>query len=538
MSNWKLNESSKIVKQPEHFVGTLRNHQLAMLHRALSIENNTTHSGFGFLADKAGTGKTAVIISLILADKQMKNNYQTMIITPQNIIKQWEEEIKKFSGDCIKIKELVYSDIINIESDGSLVSLRDYDVLITTNSFFETVMSSLSSNGNSVYRIVYDEIDTMDSEISNYENKRIIIEKERNLLIKKNQDISDHRKKHEIDFVPKTADRGLKNKITWFVSASIFNLIDPEEGFFFLGKNIPNSELHRYFIKCNNDFIDNSLPQLEEELEEIYECECLADEYSQLLSVKQFDAINSMSYDEIEIKNRKKVPNTELDLMTFLVKTYYSEMEDIKDVIQDIEKKIKLWNVLENDTDHPLIKQVIEYEKDYAFNEKLANAYHNVRCKNEECSEKEECTYSKLKELNEQTCKNSKMSVLNHILIECKQEPGAKILIFSDFHGSFKHLPGLIEKVGFTYEDLCKGTPEGINLAIERYKTNKTDILFIQSKTEGCGLNLQNTTHLIFLHRTDERLRDQIVGRAQRTPRDSQLKIYSLYNNNEILEED
>ena len=43
------------------------------------------------MADIAGTGKTGVIISLALIDKQIKSGNKTMIIVPQNIIKQWNK---------------------------------------------------------------------------------------------------------------------------------------------------------------------------------------------------------------------------------------------------------------------------------------------------------------------------------------------------------------------------------------------------------------------------------------------------------------
>jgi hypothetical protein len=57
----------------------------------------------------------------------------------------------------------------------------------------------------------------------------------------------------------------------------------------------------------------------------------------------------------------------------------------------------------------------------------------------------------------------------------------------------------------------------------------------IDSSNHGAGMNLENTDILIFLHRTDETLYDQVIGRAQRPGRVGQLKIINLYNNNEII---
>jgi hypothetical protein len=532
--SWKLDENSPRVNQPDDFVGKLYNHQLAMLRKALEIENSNTQ--FGFLSDRPGSGKTNVIISLVLTDIQRGlTDRQTLLIVPQNIISQWKEQIALFSGNKIKVKELVYNDIINIESHGSLISLREYNILITTNSLFETIMTSLSANGNTLYRIVYDEIDTMDEQISSLEIKKKTIQMAKEQLMEDNK-----RKqiKETINFIPPIIDKGLKNKITWFVSASIYNMIDPKHGFYFLGKQIPNNELPNLFIKCGEKFIQNSLPFLEEEEEEIYECSCIADKYAHLLSIDQLDAINSLSYDEVKLKNRKKVPADELELLKMLVKQYYTEMDDILEAIDTIERKMKSFNIGETEIDHPLMKQIMKKEKEYTFAETLAKEFHKVGCSDKECKEMELCTYNAFETYQKQIYNNMKLPIINDLLIDCKKEGKSQILIFSDFQGSFKYMPALIGKLGMTYEDLCKGTAKGINDAIVKYKNGETEILFIQSRTDGCGLNLQNTTHLIFIHRTDDRLKEQIIGRAQRSPRTGVLKIIALYNTNEILDED
>lgn len=543
--NWKLSSSSKLINQPEKFVGTLFRHQQAMLYRALSIEKQSKQ--FGFMADIAGTGKTGVIISLALIDKQIKSGNKTMIIVPQNIIKQWINEIEKFSGGSLNVKELNYSDIIDIESHSTLLEkrhqdykmqginvkvdttdlpeeLKCYDIFISTNDLFESLMSSLNSNGIQIHRIVYDEIDTMENNI--------------NLLFEKKQILSEEKnnRSKSIDFIPKVIDKGIKNKITWFVSASIFNLIDPKLGFTFLGKTIGNDELPNIFIKCDNQFIRDSLPEIPEEQEEVYECNCIADKYEHLLSVDQLDAINSLSYDTVKIKNRKKVPNSEIELLKMLVTEYYDNKQEIIENINEIKNKMKKFKV-ENENNHPLKNQIKEQEKDYQFADNLSNAFHKVNCSDSACPDTMKCIFDKFDQIDIKIKNNKKISIINDVLIEAKKENG-QVLIFSDFQGSFKHLPSLITRIGMTYEDLCKGTGELISEAIEKYKNKETEILFIESSSDGCGLNLQNTSHLIFLHRTDQRLADQVKGRAQRYGRIGTLKIISLYNSNEILEED
>ena len=563
MSDWKLNENSKTVKQPKQFVGELRQHQLAMFYRALSIEKQQSEFAFGFLADRAGTGKTPVVISLMLADLQVGyTDRQTLIVCPQNIMKQWISEIDRFSGGVLTVRELNYNDVSDITSTGSLVTLRGYNVLMITQTFFETMTASLSSNGSTIYRIVYDEIDTMDKDISMFKEKKDMIKERRESLIKQNQNKDIHILDRErIDFVPPMIDRGLINRITWFVSASIYNMIDPKTGFFFLGKQIPNSELQNLFVKCHNYFIDDNLPPMEDEEEVVYRCDCVADAFSNFLSVDQLDAMNSLSYDEVKLTSRRRVPNTDLELMTMLVKQYYTEMDEIVDVISECEKKMEKMNIREDDTRHPIMVTIIKKEKKFDFNKKVVSGLHTIshRINTEHvsggsrngdtehnCQDEQECTIKALEVLYNSTVANSKLSVLREILKEIKRDtPIPKILIFSDFQGSFKHIPRILDEsdIKLDYEDMCKGSPEGIAKAVSLYKGDlvvvpprNVNVLFIHSRLDGCGLNLENTTHLIFLHRTDDRLRDQILGRAQRQGRVGVLKVISLYNENEDID--
>ena len=50
---------------------------------------------------------------------------------------------------------------------------------------------------------------------------------------------------------------------------------------------------------------------------------------------------------------------------------------------------------------------------------------------------------------------------------------------------------------------------------------------------EGAGMNLENTTHLLFMHKTEEKFIDQVIGRAQRYGRTTPLKIIMLFNKHE-----
>jgi SNF2 family DNA or RNA helicase len=108
-----------------------------------------------------------------------------------------------------------------------------------------------------------------------------------------------------------------------------------------------------------------------------------------------------------------------------------------------------------------------------------------------------------------------------------------KILIFSDFSGSFKIVSKILDSNGIKYTELNGGNITDIDNAIHKYKQLDTSILMIDSASQGCGMNLEMTTCIIFLHKTSELLYNQIIGRAQRYGRTNRLKVITLLNEKE-----
>ena len=57
----------------------------------------------------------------------------------------------------------------------------------------------------------------------------------------------------------------------------------------------------------------------------------------------------------------------------------------------------------------------------------------------------------------------------------------------------------------------------------------------LNSNLFGCGLNLQCTSDIVFLHKTDTTLEKQIIGRAQRPGRKDALNIWHIMHENETV---
>jgi len=112
-----------------------------------------------------------------------------------------------------------------------------------------------------------------------------------------------------------------------------------------------------------------------------------------------------------------------------------------------------------------------------------------------------------------------------------------KALIFASFNETLENLEKELDKDGITFLRL-QGTPSQINNIVRRYKLTSdhpeaVNVLLINSSEYCAGLNLQNTTDLIFTHKVlDLNVEAQLIGRAVRIGRTKNLNVhYVLYHN-------
>ncbi len=110
-----------------------------------------------------------------------------------------------------------------------------------------------------------------------------------------------------------------------------------------------------------------------------------------------------------------------------------------------------------------------------------------------------------------------------------------KIMIFSDFSSIFKKITPLCDMLNIKYVQLDGGNMRSIENAVRQYKQEDAQILFCDSTLFGCGMNFENTTHVIFTHTPNPEMRSQIIGRAQRIGRESILQVYQLHYPNEEM---
>lgn len=127
----------------------------------------------------------------------------------------------------------------------------------------------------------------------------------------------------------------------------------------------------------------------------------------------------------------------------------------------------------------------------------------------------------------------TKIENLKKYLEEIYSLGNRKILIFSEYDNSFKEITNYLEEKNYKYSNL-KGSTSRINNIVEKYKGDDLDILLLNSRYFGSGLNLENTTDLFMYHKMNESIENQVIGRAQRPGRKDPLNIYRLLYHNEL----
>jgi SNF2 family DNA or RNA helicase len=126
---------------------------------------------------------------------------------------------------------------------------------------------------------------------------------------------------------------------------------------------------------------------------------------------------------------------------------------------------------------------------------------------------------------------NDKIKNLENILR--KMQSGSKVLLFSSFENSFTHVLQVLQTMQLSYASL-KGNSNQISKIVDQYKNGDLNVLLINSRCYGSGLNLENTSDIILFHKFDSEIEKQVIGRAHRYGRREPLKVWYLLYENEM----
>ena len=128
--------------------------------------------------------------------------------------------------------------------------------------------------------------------------------------------------------------------------------------------------------------------------------------------------------------------------------------------------------------------------------------------------------------------RTSKIQRFEQILHET-MTPQSKYIVFSDFYNTFRFIKEVLEKLQIKYIELDGGNQISIDKSVKEYREGQSQILLSNSTFFGCGLNMEFTTNIIFMHKMEKGTEKQVIGRAQRPGRMSPLHIHYLFYENE-----
>ena len=114
-----------------------------------------------------------------------------------------------------------------------------------------------------------------------------------------------------------------------------------------------------------------------------------------------------------------------------------------------------------------------------------------------------------------------------------KENPTARVLMFSSYDASFTKLEDSLDAADIKYS-MLNGSQLRIAKLLREFKSGKYNVLFLNARNMGAGLNIESATHVMLFHRMSAELESQIIGRANRLGRTNPLEVVYLIHENEM----
>lgn len=565
----ELDESCKRYN-PINLKIPLMNHQQTLLYRCLQLEKNKITIDLngckeeiltydGILGDKVGSGKSFVILSLIMHHDKEPNNikYQrvcvfnngrvislkqnnftkantNILVIPPLLRSQWRDNIKAFVPN--DNKTIILNDKAQLYKFLNSDNLCNYKLIVMTQILyieFANLLNSIQSPRILFSRIIFDEADTLKytpPEI-NSEFRWFVTASLRDLKRKKTFQFNCNNENNDKIYNLLV----VKNKDAYVQSS--FHLPEPKinivECFTPISIHLLNGIVDQRIISClnGNDFKTAlQLFGINQRRTETSIVSKILEEYIKTKSNASF-ALDSI------LSNKYRITK-EQDKISEIGK-YKKQIQEADEKIQNIKDRIASSNGCNICFEYPYLKTIPRC----CFNIfcfKCLNMWIHSNCTCPIC--KKQLTIQQIfivddgntlcdENLNILSKYNSKEKNLE-ILIDSINSK-SKVLIFSSYENGYYHVCKFLNRNKIKYKFL-KGNTYQLDKIIHSYKYGETQVLLINSTHNGNGLNLENTSDIIIYHKLDDEKRNQVIGRAQRIGRKTSLNIWYLLHENEL----
>lgn len=114
-----------------------------------------------------------------------------------------------------------------------------------------------------------------------------------------------------------------------------------------------------------------------------------------------------------------------------------------------------------------------------------------------------------------------------------KEKPKGRFLVFSHHDNPFDNFGEDCADAKISYK-ILKGNAQSIAKAVEDFEKGKIQVLFLNSRELGVGMNLVSATDVILYHALTPEEEKQVVGRALRMGRTAPLTVHKLHHAGEV----
>lgn len=533
-------------ESPESLNVKLFPHQIRSILDMENLEDNSfvecddlsiKETKIGILADKTGSGKSFCVIGLLCRDKMfwdmeipyveesrynkfgsLVNKRETnrfrkintnLIVVDACILEQWKQYLSFTNLSVL---------VINNSKMISTLNIEDYDIVLCNTKFYNKVVGL---NNNIVWkRLIYDE--------------------------------PGHTKISKM--------KKIKCGFIWLISATPFEILKMYRGTKkgFLKEDFLNE------IFTNEDFIDLTEGIIIKQDDKIIDKSFILPTFIELYHdcfIPVYNIVNGLISKEIQdLIEKGNIPNV-IEILggehtNNLIELIKNNMKkQIDTLLELLEHSSKSSSILEKISSlKNKLEQINLRYKDYVKQscpiclETLKQPVLEYNCQNLFCgkcilkwlSKKDTCPLCVQKVCGENLIsveeidnpleilykrKPTKEQVILNLVKEDKKK---KFIIYSKYEESLKVIKTLFKENNIKFID-TKGSSETISNNILKYKNSKdVNVIFLNSKYNGAGLNLQETTDIIFYHNVNKDTKTQIIGRGQRVGANNNLIIHNL----------
>ena len=549
-----LNDTNIKNNQPQNIKLKLKPHQLTALYYMKEIErtneikfnsnNNINYilqTNIGILGDDVGYGKTLTALSILEHNNIKKDNQEFLLHTDNTLL------IRKEKIDYLDLNIIVIPHNIYFQWKNTINKYTSYDFnFINKKKDIELFKNQIKKNL------------LISSTMFNYFIGQTKIKCIKRLIIDEGDTIN----------IPNM--REIKSYFVWFLSGtSVYTRFKYPSNYGFIRNkfyNINYNVFNLLIVKNHINYIKQSF-HMEDYLVKSYKCipTYNLNGLNNILSKSILEMINANNYlgalellggkseseDDIvklvsldinrKLNNKKNkllyiksLEINELEKKEKLLKideeinSYEIQLEGIKDRILNIDNKI--CPICMDTYKEPITLECTHVFCSICF-------FECINCgKIPKCPTCRKCiNLENIIKVSNNNLKNNNNNILskNETIIKILNENrNKKFIIFSNWYNSFNLLLDKLDNEKISYSFL-KGTNYTIANKINKFNEGNINLLFLNSKYSGTGIDLSKADNIILYHRLNKEVEKQVIGRAYRIGRETSLIVHQLYNVNE-----